>query len=173
MLADFPQGLDSLIDEKAEAEIQTIFELITKIRNIRAEMQIKPSDKISVHIATDAETKKILAANEAQVLKLARANDLILGDVLNVPAASAKGVLTNGSEIAIPLEGLIDFEKERARLQNQIDKLETEGERLTKQLSNKNFVNKAPADKVDAVRERVAEIETQTRALHENLETLK
>jgi valyl-tRNA synthetase len=173
MLADFPQGLDSLIDEKAEAEMQTIFELITKIRNIRAEMQIKPSDKISVHIATDDKTKKILAANEAQVLKLARANELILGETLNVPAASAKGVLTNGSEIAIPLEGLIDFEKERERLQNQINKLEAEGERLTKQLSNENFVNKAPSDKVDAVRERVAEIETQTKALHENLETLK
>ncbi|NNE98736.1 MAG: valine--tRNA ligase, partial [Pyrinomonadaceae bacterium] len=95
-----------------------------------------------------------------------------LRDSLDVPAASAKGVLTNGAEIAIPLEGLIDFEKERARLQNQINKLDEEGGRLGKQLSNENFVNKAPAEKVDAVRERVGEIETQIKALNENLESL-
>ncbi len=173
MLADFPIGNAELIDEKAEAEMQMIFELITKIRNIRAEMQIKPSDKIDVHITADKKTQKIFAENEAQILKLARANKINLGDKLNVPDASAKGVLTNGAEIAIPLEGLIDFEKERERLQNQINKLSEEGERLNKQLSNENFVKKAPQDKVEAVRERVAEIKIQTKALNENLETLK
>ncbi len=173
MLADFPTGNAELIDEKAESEIQMIFELITKIRNIRAEMQIKPSDKISVHISANEKTQKIFAANEAQILKLAGANEITLGDKLDVPAASAKGVLTDGAEIAIPLEGLIDFEKERERLQNQINKLQEEGDRLGKQLSNENFVKKAPAEKVEAVRERVAEIETQTKALNENLESLK
>ena len=53
MLADFPTGDANLIDEKAESEMQLIFELITKIRNIRAEMQIKPSDKIEIHIAAN------------------------------------------------------------------------------------------------------------------------
>ena len=173
MLADYPRCDENLIDEKAESEMQTIIELITKIRNIRAEMQIKPADKISVHISADEKSNNIFNANEAQILKLARANDLILEDTLDVPDASAKGVLTNGAEIAIPLEGLIDFEKERERLQNQINKLQQEGERLSKQLSNENFVSKAPAEKVDAVRERVMEIETQTKALNENLETLK
>ncbi|MDQ3634459.1 MAG: valine--tRNA ligase [Acidobacteriota bacterium] len=173
MLADFPTGNAKLIDEKAESEMQTIFELITKIRNIRAEMQIKPSDKISVHISANEKTQKTFAANEAQILKLAGANEIKVGDKLDVPAASAKGVLTNGAEIAIPLEGLIDFEKERERLQNQINKLQEEGERLSKQLSNENFVNKAPAEKVKAVRERVTEIETQVKALDENLESLK
>lgn len=172
MLADFPKSNAELIDEKAESEMQIIIELITKIRNIRAEMQIKPSDKISIHAAVNGETNDIFASNESQILKLARANDLTLGYSLDVPNASAKGVLTNGTEIAIPLEGLIDFEKECERLQNQINKLEIEGERLDKQLSNENFVNKAPKEKVDAVRERVAEIETQVKALNQNLESL-
>ena len=61
-------------------------------------------------------TQEIFAANEAQILKLARANEIKFGEKLDVPDASAKGVLTNGAEIAIPLEGLIDFEKERERL---------------------------------------------------------
>jgi len=172
MLADYPAGDENLIDEKSEKEMQLIIELITKIRNIRAEMQIKPSDKISIHVSSDAETKSIFSENEARILKLARANDLVLGDNLSVPDASAKGVLTNGAEIAIPLEGLIDFEKETERLQNQINKLEVEGERLGKQLSNENFVNKAPAEKVSAVKKRVDEIKNQIKTLKENLETL-
>ena len=172
MLADFPTGDESLIDEKAEREMQLIIELITKIRNIRAEMQIKPSDKIAIHIAADTITNKIFVENEAQILKLARAHSLTLDSSLDVPAASAKGVLTNGAEIGVPLEGLIDFDKERTRLKNQINKLETENERLNKQLSNENFVNKAPGEKVDAVKERVVEIEIQMKALAKNLDNL-
>lgn len=172
MLADFPTGNQNLIDKKAETEMKTIIELITKIRNIRAEMQIKPSDRIAVHIAADSETQTIFDQNEAQILKLARSSELTLGEELDVPAASAKAVLAGGAEIAVPLEGLIDFDKERLRLKNQIKKLESEGERLNIQLSNENFVRKAPPEKVEAVRKRVAEIKTQVNALTENLETL-
>ncbi len=173
MLADFPRGDASLIDEKAESEMQTVIDLISKVRNIRAEMNIKPSDKPAIHIAADAETQKIFAGNEARILKLARANELKIGESLEVPKASARGVLAGNVEIAIPLEGLIDFDEERERLENQINKLTTEEERLNKQLSNSNFVEKAPAEKVRELRDRVAEIEAQTNTLNENLEALK
>lgn len=73
----------------------------------------------------------------------------------------------------MPLEGLIDFEKEIARLENQLNKLETESTRLSGQLSNANFVDRAPAEKVQEIRDRVAEIETQVAALRQNLEALK
>ena len=76
------------------------------------------------------------------------------------------------AEIAVPLEGLIDFDKERERLQNQINKLDVEYQRLAGQLSNEDFVNKAPAEKVEALRERKAEIEQQTGTLKSNLEAL-
>ncbi|HBR58754.1 MAG TPA: valine--tRNA ligase, partial [Blastocatellia bacterium] len=91
------------------------------------------------------------------MLKLARAEKLILAGVLNVPKASAKAV-TADAEIAVPLEGLIDFEKEIARLRVQMAKLETELSRLAVQLSNRNFVEKAPAEKVSELRERQTEI---------------
>jgi valyl-tRNA synthetase len=91
---------------------------------------------------------------------------------LNVPKASAKAV-TALAEIAVPLEGLIDFEAERSRLQNQVNKLGAELQRLNGQLSNANFVDKAPAEKVQGLRDRVAEIETQMATLNANLETLK
>ena len=152
--------------------MQAIIELITKVRNIRAEMNIKPSDKPAIHVSADAEMQKIFSQNEAQILKLARVSSLNLSETLDVPKASARGVLAGNVEIAIPLEGLIDFDKERERLENQLNKLSTENERLENQLKNKNFVERAPAEKVQEIRDRVAEIETQTSALNQNLEAL-
>jgi valyl-tRNA synthetase len=89
-----------------------------------------------------------------------------------VPRASAKAV-TNDARIAVPLEGLIDFEVERTRLGNQIAKLTEEKDRLSAQLSNANFVDRAPAEKVAELRERSTELEHQIETLNVNLEALK
>jgi valyl-tRNA synthetase len=91
---------------------------------------------------------------------------------LNVPKASAKAVM-QGAEIAVPLEGLIDFAKERERLENQINKLNVELQQLNGQLNNENFVAKAPVEKVQDLRGRVAEIENQTQTLNKTIEALK
>jgi len=68
---------------------------------------------------------------------------------------------------------LIDFDKERERLQNQIAKLDTELQRLNGQLSNANFVERAPTEKVQELKDRKAEIEQQTATLKMNLEALE
>ena len=173
MLTDYPQGEPSLIDEQAESEMQSVIELISKVRNIRAEMNIKAGDKPAVYVAANTQMQKIFAENESQILKLARVSRLSLTENLDVPKASARGVLSGNVEIAIPLEGLIDFEKERERLGNQLNKINIEAERLQKQLSNQNFIEKAPPEKVRELNERVAEIETQSAALMQNLDALK
>jgi valyl-tRNA synthetase len=172
MLTDFPKGDKALIDEQAEAEMSAVIELITKVRNIRSEMNIKPSEKVTVHVAANSDFQKIFTENEPQILKLARADKMLVSEKLDVPKASAKAVLTGGAEIAVPLEGLIDFDKERERLQNQLTKLDTELQRLNGQLSNKNFVERAPAEKVQELKDRQSEIEQQTSALKGNLAAL-
>ncbi|MEO8572635.1 MAG: valine--tRNA ligase [Pyrinomonadaceae bacterium] len=172
MLTAFPIGDDSLIDERAETEMQSVIELITKVRNIRAEMNIKSGDPLSIHVAGSVAMQAIFAANEAQIKKLARADKIVLAELLNVPKASARAVLIGNAEIAVPLEGLIDFEMERARLQGQIEKLKIELERLTGQLSNTNFVEKAPVEKVDELRNRQSELVSQVATLNQNLEAL-
>ncbi len=171
MLTSYPTGDDKLIDAEAESAMQAVIDLITKIRNIRAEMSIPSSNLFHVHIAANEKTREIFAANEAQILKLAKSEKLVMGDKLDAPKASAKAV-TNNAEIAIPLEGLIDFDKERTRLGGQIEKLDTELQRLNGQLSNKNFVEKAPAEKVSELRERQTEIEQQIATLSANLDAL-
>lgn len=173
MLADFPKGDAGLIDEQAEREMQLVIELISKVRNIRAEMNIKPSEKIPVLVAANAELQNIFAENKAQILKLARASALSLGETFDAPKASAKAVISGGAEIAVPLEGLIDFDKEKERLENQLNKLKAEDAQLQKQLSNQNFVDKAPKEKVEELRRRVAEIDLRVNALTQNLEALE
>jgi valyl-tRNA synthetase len=169
MLADFPVADDKLIDEKAEREMGIVIELISKVRNIRSEMNIKPGEKLAVHVGAENGLTSILSASEAQILKLARADKLVLGDKLDVPKASAKAVIAGGAEIAVPLEGLIDFAKERDRLENQVVKLVSERERLEGQLSNANFVERAPAEKVEVLRERKIEVDQQITALSQNV----
>ncbi len=172
MLTEFPAGDAAAIDEAAETEMNAVIELITKIRNIRAEMNISTAIKFTVHIAASAAMQTVFAANEAQILKLAKAEKLVIGEALDVPRASAKAVTADAS-IAVPLEGLIDFDKERERLSNQIAKLSEEKTRLDGQLSNANFVERAPADKVQELRNRQTELETQIATLNNNLSALE
>ncbi len=171
MLANFPTGDSMLIDEVAEAEMSAVIELIKKVRNIRAEMNISTSIKFTVHVAADAGVQAVFEANKAQILKLAKAENLIIGDELDVPRASAKAV-TNDARIAVPLEGLIDFDVERMRLNNQITKLTDEKTRLDGQLSNANFLERAPVEKVDELSDRSVELEHQIETLKDNVEAL-
>ncbi len=171
MLTDFPKSNDAMIDEEAEIEMNAVIEVITKVRNIRAEMNIRSGEKFTVHISAGDSFQNIFKENEAQILKLAKAERLIIGKKLEVPKASAKAVTAHAA-IAVPLEGLIDFEKERSRLSGQIEKLDIELQRLNGQLSNANFVEKAPVEKVNELRERKVEIEQQVKTLNNNLEAL-
>jgi valyl-tRNA synthetase len=170
MLTGFPAG--DWVDEKAEGEMQAVIELISRVRNIRSELNVKPGERVAVHVAAEAPVLNVFRANEAQILKLARAAELNLSEALNVPRASARAVFS-GAEIAIPLEGLIDFAKESERLSKETEKLLAEKQRLAAQLANSNFVDRAPAEKVLELRERVADIEQRTASLRQTVEALK
>lgn len=171
MLTSFPSGDEQSIDKTAEREMSAVIDVIKRVRNIRSEMNISPSTRPEVHVAASDEYCKVFRANEAQILKLARAEKLVIANSLDVPRASAKAV-TDLAEAAVPLEGLIDFSKERERLVNQIGKLESESQRLAAQLSNPSFVDRAPAEKVDALRDRVQELDSQIKILKGNVEAL-
>ena len=89
-----------------------------------------------------------------------------------MPKAAARAVLAGGAEVAVPLEGLIDFAQERARLSKEKEKLQKEAAKLAAQLGNSDFVNRAPADKVAELQTRVADIDQRTAALDQMLEAL-
>ena len=171
MLAAFPQANEQLIDEAAEAEMKEIIDLVSRVRNIRSEMNIKPSDRVPLVIqGGTANTQQLITAAKQQILRLTRASDLTFGDA---PKASARSILNGGAELAIPLEGLIDFEQERQRLNREQQKLQAEATKLEAQLGNPNFVERAPAERVNEVRARLAEIAQRSSQLQQTVENLQ
>ncbi len=173
MLAEYPQADPAQIDARAEGEVQALIELISRVRNIRAEMNIKPGEAVPVLVgAPDASLRAIFAAGAPQIARLVRASEVRVEPNVNGPRASARAVLAGGAEVAVPLEGLIDFAQERARLHKEQEKLAKEAERLEGQLANQNFVERAPAEKVAELRQRLADIAQRTGALAQTLEAL-
>ena len=171
MLAAYPEGNQQLIDEAAEAEMKEIIDLISRVRNIRSEMNIKPSDRVQIVIQPgNGNSQELITAAKEQILRLTRASDLSFGEA---PKASARSILSGGAELAIPLEGLIDFEQERQRLNREQQKLQAEAAKLEAQLGNPNFVERAPAERVNEVRARIADIAQRSSQLRQTVENLQ
>jgi valyl-tRNA synthetase len=174
MLAAYPSGREELIDEAAESEIQAIIDVISRVRNIRSEMNIKPGERIPIIIASpDQKLRDVFAAAKDQISRLVRASDVAIDERLEAPKASARAVLLGGAELAVPLEGLIDFEQERQRLNREQQKLQAEAAKLEAQLGNPNFVERAPAERVDEVRARIADIAQRSSQLQQTVENLQ
>jgi valyl-tRNA synthetase len=174
MLTAYPQGAANLIDGAAESEMQAIIELISRVRNIRSEMNIKPAERIPVVVAASHENlRRVFSSAREQIARLVRASDVTVNASLEAPKASARAVLSGGAELAVPLEGLIDFEQERRRLQREQEKLQAEATKLEAQLGNPNFVERAPVERVNEVRERIAAIAQQSSQLQQTVENLQ
>jgi valyl-tRNA synthetase len=171
MLASYPQCDDALVDDRAEAEMGAVIELISRVRNIRAEMSIKPGERVTLLIRAIDQILPAFETNSTQIERLTRGR-VVIQDGHEVPKASARAVLSGGAEVAVPLEGLIDFEVERARLSREKEKLEKEAGKLEVQLGNADFVARAPVEKVAELRARMTEIAQKRTALAQNLEAL-
>src|SRR5207253_8840189 len=142
------------------------------VRNIRSEMNIKPGDRIQLMIAAKAELQSVFAASLDQITRLTRANQVAIDGKVEIPKASARAVLGGGAEVAVPLEGLVDFAQERARLSREKEKLQKEATKLEAQLGNPDFVERAPAEKVSELRSRLADIAQRISVLDQMLEAL-
>jgi valyl-tRNA synthetase len=173
MLTAYPEPQANLIDDNAEWEMQAVIDLISRVRNIRSEMNIKPSEPIPVLIAApDEKLRTVFSANTSQIKRLLRASEVSIDDQLNAPRASARAVMA-GAEAAVPLAGLIDFAKERQRLGKEKDKLVAERSKLEAQLANPQFIERAPLEKVNEIRARIADLAQRTTQLEQMIENLQ
>lgn len=174
MLAAYPRSSEELIDESVEAKMRAVIDAISRVRNIRSEMNIRPGERIAIVISAPEDgIRKVFSESADQISRLVRASDISIREELSVPRASARAVLVGGAELAIPLEGLIDFEQERQRLGREHDKLQAEANKLESQLANPNFVERAPAERVEEVRTRIEEIAQRKAQLQQTIENLQ
>ena len=136
-------------------------------------MNIKPGDRIELLIAAKSDLQSVFAASSDQIARLTRAAQVSIDGNFEMPKTSARAVLAGGAEVAVPLEGLIDFAQERARLSREREKLQKEADKLENQLTNPDFVARAPGEKVEELRARIADIGQRTTALDQVLEALR
>jgi valyl-tRNA synthetase len=174
MLTSYPISSQEMTDDQAEQEMSAIIDLISRVRNIRSEMNIKPAERIPVLVGCpDQELRNTFSSARDQIARLVRAADIQVSDHLTAPKASARAVLVGGAELAVPLEGLIDFEQERQRLSREQDKLRAEATKLEAQLANPSFVERAPAERVTEVRARISDIAQRDSQLQQTIENLQ
>jgi valyl-tRNA synthetase len=168
VLSHWPK-LDGLEDEKAEAEIGWVVDLITAVRSMRAEMNINTPIPL-VLSAVSAETQARAERWTDFVQRLARISDI---STAGAPPAGSVQLLVRGEVVAIPLKGVIDLAAEQARLSREMAKVEADIKRIDSKLGNADFLARAPEELVEGEREKREEAQTRRGKIVEALERLK
>lgn len=152
MISNWPIANASEIDEQAEGQMESIMEIIKSVRNIRAEMEVAPSKPAKIILIPSSEYMDIFSSEKIYIEKLANASEVIIkAEKTGIPETAVSAVASK-AEIFMPIEDLIDFDKEMDRLLKEKDRLEKELARANGKLSNRNFVEKAPANIVEEER---------------------
>jgi valyl-tRNA synthetase len=146
MVAPLPVCDESAIDTETERSMEFLQNVISAVRTIRNEMNLVPTKGISVVVnCSDAAKAAVLTENTPAIQKMTRAESVTAGIGIAKPGYSASSVVS-GQEVFVPLEGLIDLDVERNRLEKEIARLEGQVKGVQAKLGNETFVAKAPAD---------------------------
>ena len=171
IISKWPEVKQEFVFEGEEEIVENLKKLITEIRNVRTKMNVHPSKKSKLIIVTNLDPKE-LKKSEEFLLKLGFANEIILQEKEENIPQNAVSIVVDDIKAYIPFEELVDIEKEKVRLQEEIKRLEAEVERGNKMLSNPGFVNKAPEAKVQEEKDKLANYEQMLKATLERLESL-
>jgi valyl-tRNA synthetase len=149
MLSQLPQ------DKAAQDEMQWVIDLVSGARSVRAEMNVPAAAKVALVLkGANHETRARVERNRGAILTLARLADIATSDT--VPPGSAQFVVGE-STAAIPLGDVIDFAKERVRLEKELKKAQEEIVRFDAKLNNADFVARAPEEVIDEQKEKRAD----------------
>jgi valyl-tRNA synthetase len=167
--AEWPTYI-GLGDAAADAEMNWVIRLISEIRSVRAEMNVNAGAKIPCVIVGAAQEARMRTANwETEIMRLARLSSLVFEDA--VPPQSAQIPLDEAT-VALPLEGMIDFAAERARLNKELEKISKDMGGIDGRLNNPSFVAKAPPEVLVESRELKAQLEEKKAKVLEALKRL-
>ena len=150
MISEYPDAASIPAFAKESEDMARVLDAIRAIRTRRAEMNVAPSRKAKVYIATKYDA--CFTAATGFFGRLASASEVIVADAFDAEVVSgdnAVQIITDSAAIFLPMADIIDFEKEKARLAAEQKKLEDEISRIEKKLSNQGFVSKAPAAVVE------------------------
>jgi len=171
-LAAWPKHQEALIDIKASAQMQVIIDIISAIRNVRAQWNIKPNETVDAFIVpAEASLQGLLTENSVDIQRLARLKGLTVD--LKVPVLKNAATAVSGTtKIYVPLEGLIDLEVEKKRMSADITQKRKSIDSLEARLNNDDFTSKAPEDIIIKEKERLDSLKKQIITIEDVLANL-
>ena len=172
MMSSWPKVVKYEDYEKASETIENLKEIIVGIRNIRANMNIHPSKKAELIFVTKDYEEDIKESKEF-LLKLGFGKEIKIQKDKSGIESNAISIISNGIELYMPFEDLVDINEEIERLEKEKEKLEAEVARGEKMLSNPGFVNKAPEAKVKAEQEKLANYKEMLAKVEERIKSMK
>ncbi len=168
MISKYPEVNPEHIDPDAERNVTAMLTAIRAIRNRRAEMNVPPSRKAHVIIATSE--KSLFTGKEAFFARLASASEVSIVDSCNDDGTVR--IVTNECEIFLPLSDIVDLDAERKRLESELANAESEIKRAQSKLANTEFVSKAPEKVVNAEKDKLAKFEALAEKLKASIASL-
>lgn len=173
MLAPWPVYRAEQRDQTAEAEMETLMEIIRAIRHIRNEMNVPPGKKAdAVLVAPQEAVRRLAGAWPCYIEGLAACRLQVVSALAEKPAQAAHAV-AGGVEIYVPLKGLIDLDRETARLEKELAALGKDLAKVRGKLGNAAFLSKAPAAVVEKERAKEAELAAKHGAVEKRLNVLR
>ena len=168
MVSQWPQYDEALNFKKEEAEFEILMDAIKAIRNTRSQMNVPPSKKADLFIETAH--KEIFENGKKFLERLASAAEVHVGDRFDMDGAVQ--VIANGSKTLIPMDELVDKEKERARLEKEKAACEKDFAMISGKLNNQGFLAKAPQAVVDGEKAKLEKIKEKMKLIEEGLKNL-
>jgi len=153
--AEWPEYGVELVDVAAKAEMDWVVRLVSAVRSMRSEMNVPPAAHVAL-LLRDASPSSLerLAAHRDVIVRMARLSSV---ELLEGPVPkNAVQTVVDETSVVLPLDGVIDVEKERARLSKELGKFESETTKIDAKLGNAQFVAKAPEEVIVEQRERRA-----------------
>ncbi|MED9947269.1 MAG: valine--tRNA ligase [Peptacetobacter hiranonis] len=173
IVSEWPEFKEEDNMAKEEAMMDVMMDGIRNVRNVRSEMNVPPSKKAKVIMVPSEDKLEAVEAGKDYFKTLASASEVeVRADEAGIPE-DAVSVVIDGVKIFIPLDELVDFEKELERLNKEKAKLEGEIKRVNGKLSNQGFLAKAPQKLVDEEKAKKEKFEEMMKSVEERLASIQ
>lgn len=169
--SDWPKAF-TIGDSTKVEKLSLLIEIVSKVRVVRADLNIPPDKKCKMIIKSkDALTKAIIEEEKLSILQLSRAEELSFTPDYAAEQSDSIAAFSRG-EIILPLSGMIDFGKERERLNKEKVTLESDMEKINKKLSNPEFISKAKPEVIAKEQEKMDGLKSKLETVLKSMEKL-
>ncbi len=170
MVQEFPRYNSKLSYKKESTAFAGVMDIIKSVRAVKTEMGCPPSKKVTLYVL--AENRRTISANADSIIKLAGANEIKFVSSQEEAGEKLVTKVLPACTLYIPMGELVDFEKERERLNKELEKVTEEIRRADGKLNNQGFISKAPKNLIDNEREKLNKFQGLRQKILEQLKAL-